>query len=144
MGPIFHFYQMLQKLNSPTYKQTLIKFLRSNVSGELAAISNESKFINEFGYKPEEITNLWHTKIYIGRSINQTVLASLLRNGSIPADQLQDAMELFFSKFDQSGFRNLSSKYEDRVCFANKYLLEIISKTFFIDSKLSEISYSTG
>lgn len=135
------FYNLYTRLKTANYRLELISFLRATPDRQLQALKHKPKFLHEFNYTPEEIRNLWHNKIYRENRYTQSILVTLLRNNSIPHEQVKSAMELFFGKFDQSGFKNLTRQPDERKELANQALLDLIYDTFFISNKLSEMPY---
>ncbi|NJM79737.1 MAG: hypothetical protein HC854_09140 [Flavobacterium sp.] len=114
--------------------------LKNNFDFEL--IKDNSQLIFEFNYSNQEIRNIWKSKLFStsGR-LKYYIYAILLRNNLIPKSELIEAMEHFYSNFNQDGFANIPEDDEIKRNLANKELLDSVYTQLFSNSALSKSKF---
>lgn len=129
------------ELSPADYKNKLSAFLKiKNI--DLEFISKYQDKINSMDYDPSEIRQIWKTRLFT--HYNQRVLfeiyASLLRNGLIPDDQTQEALEHLFDNFEQTK-HSMPNDIHVKAQLINPKLEQIVFQKAIIENDLSSFMW---
>lgn len=102
-GDLLKVHNKIFELCPDELKEKLSDFLKHK-NLDLEFISHYPDKINFIGYTPSEIRQIWKTRLY--KSSNHhylfSIYAALLRNSLIPKDQLEEALQTLFDKYEQT------------------------------------------
>jgi len=139
-------FEVIEKILTLTteskFKTELIEHIKNINNLDLKIISTYPTLLREFEYKIEDIREIWTTKIYdIGHPYKHSVISTLLRNNLIPKSELEEAMEKYYSNFDQCGYKNLPNDPITKDPLNNIFLLSIIYRENFEKNKINNSNW---
>ncbi len=122
----------------------LLKHIFSRPFYDLNILFHQPQLISKLNYTPIQVREIWSTKIYSlygDRDKKHYLLATLLRNGLIPASEIVEAMQRYFNNFNQEGFAKIPNDMMLKTQLANKELLQIIYDNFFKDKQIETLKF---
>lgn len=138
------FYDSFNNIESENLKDKFREYIKSKNNLDLRLIKHNPQFINLLNYSPEEIRQMWKTRVNnsaIYKDTKYYIYSTLLSNGLIPISQKKEAMSLFYTNFNQQGFANLPSNEIIRQVLACQELLDIIYQELFENGEISSMDY---
>lgn len=136
------FYDLTLAIENIQIKKRLIDYIKSIPNFDLELIKYNPQMIITFNYTPEEIRKIWKTRVYASsRKLQYHIYATFLRKSIIPNNQIDEAMQHLFNKFNQEGFDNIPNEDDLKRVLANKELLDIIYNYFFQDQSISTMKF---
>lgn len=136
------FYDLTIGIESIQIQNRLIRYIKSVSDFDLELIKYNPQIINAFNYSSQDIREIWKTRVYRNHGkLQYYIYSAFLRNGIIPSNQINEAMQHFFNNFNQEGFANIPNEDDLKRALANKELLEIIRKYFFEEESISSMKF---
>ena len=130
-------------INNVSIKNELLKFIFSKENFDLKLLFDEPQLFVEFNYSSAQIREIWKKRIYkLDSTKKHYLLATLLRNNSIPKNELKETMQDYYSNFNQEGFAKLPTEVTVRNQLANFELLEVIHDNFFVTSQIESLKFT--
>ena len=133
---IIKYFKFFKKNNRITNE--LIRFIKEKGGNyDLKFILNYPQVINYIQYTPEEIREIWNSRIWILSHYEYKIIVILLQNGKVPFNEQEELFKHIFNKFDQNGFHFLNLK-ENEIEFLLQggSFLDVIYNDFFKEGKI--------
>jgi len=132
----YKIFQIFQENNRITNE--LIRFIKEKGGNyDLKFILNYPQVINYIQYTPEEIREIWNSRIWILSHYEYKIIVILLQNGKVPFNEQEELFKHIFNKFDQNRFHFLNLK-ENEIEFLLQggSFLDVIYNNFFKEGKI--------
>lgn len=135
-------YNEIINICSSDFANILSVYLKGTNNKDIELIAAFPDKINFMDYSPSEVRELWKVRIF--NNINDRfmfdIYAALLRNNLIPANQLDEALEQIFDKFNHTRHR-IPSDLTIKATIANSKFGEIIFRKTIIEDELKTFMF---